>query len=136
MSAVQIIREAAADGVSLEATEADTIRERGERSAVLRWLPVLGAHKQSVLFVLRGHGVLDTELDRHAELQMSAWEQTEALLQRLSGLEWLARYAPDRLPLGLRQQDFPVALLKPGTEFYVEFMRRLGVNLDHHEKAR
>lgn len=49
MSSAAIIREAAADGVSLELSQAGTIKAIGHQVAVNRWLPVLREHKAELL---------------------------------------------------------------------------------------
>jgi len=58
------------------------------------------------------------------EAELLAWEEVQALRQRLRPLEWLARYSPERLPGGYRPEDFPVAKLEPGPEFWQERERR------------
>ena len=85
MSATTIIRGATAEGVRLAPTDADTIRVSGNRRAVLRWLPVVCANKQAVLSTLRAFASTATDDPMgDPELQMKAWEQTQALLQRIS----------------------------------------------------
>ena len=59
-----------------------------------------------------------------AEAELLAWEQVQASMQRLDVLEWLARYSPQRLPYGYRVEDFPVAQLQPGPQFWEERERR------------
>jgi hypothetical protein len=58
-----------------------------------------------------------------AEL-LAAWEMTQALFQRLTAREWLARYAPERLPAGDKPENYPIAHAAPGNEFYIERERR------------
>lgn len=43
MTPAAIIREAAADGVSLELSQAGTVKATGDQAAVSRWLPILRA---------------------------------------------------------------------------------------------
>ncbi|MGH8586207.1 MAG: hypothetical protein ACREWE_08525 [Gammaproteobacteria bacterium] len=52
---LDIIREAAADGVSLALSPAGTIRAAGDQAAMNRWLPVLREHKPGILAALRQH---------------------------------------------------------------------------------
>jgi hypothetical protein len=52
MTPAAIIREAAADGVSLALSPAGTIKATGDQVAVDRWLPVLRAHKPDILAAL------------------------------------------------------------------------------------
>jgi hypothetical protein len=59
-----------------------------------------------------------------AEAELLAWEQVQAAQQRLNALEWLARYSPERLPKGYCAEDFPVAALAPGPQFWEERERR------------
>jgi hypothetical protein len=59
-----------------------------------------------------------------AEAELLAWEQVQASMQRLSPLEWLARYSPERLPQGYRPEHFPVAKVQPGPQFWEEHERR------------
>jgi hypothetical protein len=49
MTGAAIIREAAADGVSLALSPAGTIKATGDQVAVSRWLPVLREHKAAIL---------------------------------------------------------------------------------------
>lgn len=60
-----------------------------------------------------------------AEAELLAWEHIQASMQRLSALEWLARYSPERLPQGCRREHFPVANLQPGPRFWEERERRV-----------
>jgi hypothetical protein len=55
---------------------------------------------------------------------LAAWELTQALFARLTAREWLARYAPDRLPAGDKVEDYPIAQAKPGNDFWRERERR------------
>lgn len=59
-----------------------------------------------------------------AEAELLAWEQVQASLQRLSPLEWLARYSPERLSQRYAPEHFPVAKLEPGPQFWEERERR------------
>jgi hypothetical protein len=43
-----------------------------------------------------------------AEL-LAAWELTQALFARLTAREWLARYAPERLLVGDKPENYPAA---------------------------
>lgn len=52
MNPAAIIREAAADGVSLALSPAGTIKATGDQAAVSRWLPVLREHKAALLAAL------------------------------------------------------------------------------------
>jgi hypothetical protein len=52
MTTAAIIREAAADGVSLALSSAGTIKATGDQVAVNRWLPVLREHKPAILAAL------------------------------------------------------------------------------------
>jgi hypothetical protein len=49
MTPAAIICEAAADGVILALSPADTIKATGDQVAVTRWLPVLREHKPDIL---------------------------------------------------------------------------------------
>jgi hypothetical protein len=42
---------------------------------------------------------------------------TQALFARLTAREWLARYAPERLPKGDSAENYPVAQIPPGKRF-------------------
>jgi hypothetical protein len=52
MTPAAIIREAAADGVSLALSPAGTIKATGDQAAVNRWLPVLREYKPAILAAL------------------------------------------------------------------------------------
>jgi len=58
------------------------------------------------------------------QAELAAWEQVQASIQRLSPLEWRARYDPERLPEGHRPEDFPIAQIPPGPQFWEERERR------------
>jgi hypothetical protein len=57
MTPAAIIREAAADGVSLALSSAGTIKAVGDQAAVNRWLPILREHKPGVMAALAGPAV-------------------------------------------------------------------------------
>ena len=59
-----------------------------------------------------------------AEAELLAWEQVQASMQRLTALEWLARFSPERLPQGYHPEHFPAATLPPGPQFRQEHERR------------
>lgn len=52
MTPIQIIQQAAADGVVLRRSPAGTIKARGEQAAVERWLPVIRENKPGILVAL------------------------------------------------------------------------------------
>ncbi len=45
MTAVAVLRDSAADGVTLSLSATGTIKATGEKSAVARWLPTIREHK-------------------------------------------------------------------------------------------
>jgi hypothetical protein len=137
MTPAAIIQQATADGVSLALSPVGTIKATGARGAVTRWLPLIQEHKPGILATLKeevtsGLEALEEraaiiEFDGglpRAEAEVLAWEQVQALMQRLNALEWLARYSPERLPEGYRPEQFPVAKLQPGPQFWEERERR------------
>ena len=136
MTPAAIIQQATADGVSLALSPAGTIKATGARGAIARWLPLIREHKPAILATLKDvtNGLeafeeraaiieFDGGLPR-AEAELLGWEQVQALMQRLSALEWLARYSPERLSQGYHPEDFPVAKLQPGPQFWEERERR------------
>ena len=52
MSALQVLEEAAADGVELSVTPSGTVKARGSQDAVKRWVPILREHKSELLAAL------------------------------------------------------------------------------------
>jgi hypothetical protein len=66
-----------------------------------------------------GFGRSDAEL-------LAAWDLTQALFQRLTAREHLARYAPSRLPAGDSAKSYPAAHIPPGNDSWLERQRRGG----------
>jgi hypothetical protein len=136
MNAADILDQARALGVRIAPEGEDGLYVRGPRSPIHQLAPILREHEPELLAALKeAENNLATfeeraaiiEFDggpRRAEAEHLAWEQVQALMQRLSALEWLAHHSPERLPQGYRPEHFPVAKLRPGPEFWEERERR------------
>jgi hypothetical protein len=78
MTPAAIIREAAADGVSLALSSAGTIKATGDQAAVNRWLPVLREHKPALLAALAHPDLLGVSPKFAARLSTEDLEDIKA----------------------------------------------------------
>jgi hypothetical protein len=142
MTPATIIAKMTADGLRLALTPVGTISARGDQAAVDRWLPIIREYKPGIVVALQEtandlHSVDPEAFEERAAMReydggysrqdaelLAAWEMTQALFARLTAREWLARYAPERLPPGDKPENYPVAQIPPGNDFWLERERR------------
>ena len=142
MNPATIIQNATAEGVGLRVL-GGSLKASGDRKALNHWLPIIRENKPAIVAALQS-GNASPAIDREAfeeratireydgdysrddaEL-LAAWEMTQALFARLTAREWLARYASERLPEGDSAENYPVAQIPPGNDFWLERERHAG----------
>jgi hypothetical protein len=100
-----IIREAAANGVSLTLSPTGTIKAVGDQVAVTRWLPVLREHKPDIVKALAAPAVTEEAAD--ADRRGSSAMTTLALLQAAEAASMAIRLGGRRARLGNLQRVPP-----------------------------
>ncbi len=83
MTAIEIIQQAAAEGVTLTRSAAGTIKVKGEPAAVEQWLPTIRENKSGILAALEEAADQPPLLDRAIEARL---KRAIAMLQAQPGI--------------------------------------------------
>jgi hypothetical protein len=125
MGATDLVERIALAGVRLTALDCDRLAAEPAEALTDDLRALIRANKPALLELLRAANEPPLESRDDAEM-LAAWEMTQALFARLTAREWLARFAPERLPEGDKPENYPVAQIAPGNTFWMERARRGG----------